>query len=403
MADSLTPAMAMPAEDSSSHSAPRRSRRSSLSSIRSRRISQAHISLIDRTETLLGDESLDDVPSPVPSHLVVSKTSTRTRTAALLDPNHRGKYGRYSEERARPVIKKKPKKSEAPDAQLEDDAELHLVDSNWGQSTLERGRQHLHAKLRPKKQKRKANGVDYEIDVLYENQRGTFVFGIPMFSANALSQFEPAPWVDANFKESRVNITDAQLPDPSWEWSWRTWYVDMSRDVDEEGWEYSFYFKGFSWHGTHPWLTSFVRRRRWIRKRVRKQSHRRPLVERRLGDAHMMNNDYFTIHANQLRLTPSGGLASPVTEESSGPSKPWGEHDLEAWEAQEIPDIGTLIRALKEAPVDSERITLIRRFLDQGGEDLYYLADEVSTPSILFCFGTISELKKLINRPRCLQ
>jgi hypothetical protein len=40
--------------------------------------------------------------------------------------------------------------------------------------------------------------------------------------------------------------------------------------VDEEGWEYSFFFRGFVWHGTSPWFHSFVRRRRWIRLRRRR-------------------------------------------------------------------------------------------------------------------------------------
>ena len=71
-----------------------------------------------------------------------------------------------------------------------------------------------------------------------------------------------------------------------------------------------------------------------------------------------------------------------ATSENQGGQSVLNRQQLEAeekdsWDDCEIPDIGTLIRGLKEVPVDSERIILIRRFLEQGGEDLYYLADEV--------------------------
>jgi hypothetical protein len=45
----------------------------------------------------------------------------------------------------------------------------------------------------------------------------------------------------------------------------------MSRDVDEEGWEYSFFFGGFHRHGTSAWFNSPVRRRRWIWLRKRRK------------------------------------------------------------------------------------------------------------------------------------
>ena len=79
-----------------------------------------------------------------------------------------------------------------------------------------------------------------EYDVLYQNQRGAFVLGVPFFSSKALSGFEPSAWTDGDFVKSRVGVAEAQLPDPSWEWAWRSWYVDMGGDVDEEGWGVQF-------------------------------------------------------------------------------------------------------------------------------------------------------------------
>jgi hypothetical protein len=61
----------------------------------------------------------------------------------------------------------------------------------------------------------------------------------------------------------------------SWHWTQDRWYVDMRGDVDEEGWEYAFYWGGRyrwiggNWHGKHVFLHAWVRRRRWVRKMER--------------------------------------------------------------------------------------------------------------------------------------
>lgn len=82
----------------------------------------------------------------------------------------------------------------------------------------------------------------YEYDVLYENQRGMLVFGIPKFSAKTLFQWDPAPWTNARSGNSAYNVVNAQLPNPSWEWVHPEWMIDMSGDVDEAGWQYSYNF-----------------------------------------------------------------------------------------------------------------------------------------------------------------
>ena len=88
----------------------------------------------------------------------------------------------------------------------------------------------------------------------------------------------------------------------------------------------------------------------------------------------MMNPDYFTIH------TEGTGLQSPTADYNSASvpaGQQWGMQDKETWDDREVRDIATLLQGLREVPVDSQRITLIRRFLEQGGDDLLYLADEV--------------------------
>ncbi|CAG8564893.1 10582_t:CDS:2, partial [Paraglomus brasilianum] len=108
---------------------------------------------------------------------------------------------------------------------------------------------------------------DYEYDVLCQNQRGFFFIGKPRFSSNVLNQLDPAPWTDRHGCPSQTNVYDTPLPDPTWEWVHKLWLIDMSGDVDEGGWEYSFNFRGYSWHGICKPFRSFVRRRRWIRLR----------------------------------------------------------------------------------------------------------------------------------------
>ncbi|KAF2458535.1 hypothetical protein BDY21DRAFT_272910, partial [Lineolata rhizophorae] len=207
------------------------------------------------------------------------------------------------------------------------------------------------------------------IDVLYENQRGSFFFGIPFFSQNSLLHFDPKPWVNGEFHPSPVDITNAQPPDPGWRWAWASWYVDMSRDVDEEGWEYSFSFqKGFSWHGTHPWFHSFVRRRRWLRKRVRCEH-----------PAH-----YFTIHPNRDRSPGGSSIGTSVQRSSyTGVLAARKEEELPV---DDVRDIATLMRGLKKAAIDREKMVLVSRFLEHGEEELYYLGEQMPSIMSLFVF-----------------
>ncbi|ODQ65809.1 hypothetical protein NADFUDRAFT_24734, partial [Nadsonia fulvescens var. elongata DSM 6958] len=128
---------------------------------------------------------------------------------------------------------------------------------------------------------------DEVTDFLLENQRGWSIIGQPYYSSNTLIQhFDPPPWTigngldynDSKFEKNNTKrsrgfetapggIYDYPLPDPTWEWKWNTWYVDMSGDVDDNGWSYSFRFGSNTWHGTNIWFHSWVRRRKW--KRVR--------------------------------------------------------------------------------------------------------------------------------------
>lgn len=227
---------------------------------------------------------------------------------------------------------------------------------------------------------------DYEIDILYENQRGSFFCGIPLYSAKSLLNFDPSGWQTSAFHDSPVNITNAQVPDPSWAWAWRTWYVDMSHDVDEEGWEYSFSFKeGFAWHGSHPWFHSFVRRRRWLRKRVKI----RPLrADKKDGmkAAHLLTAEYFTIHP---RREPSpDSLGDRTTADRSTYLSSFTNGDESDEESEDITNLVALMAALRKSRVDREKIAAIQNFLKHGDDELYYLADHMDDIMGLFIYQT---------------
>jgi hypothetical protein len=183
-----------------------------------------------------------------------------------------------------------------------------------------------------------------------------------------------------------VNITNAQVPDPSWEWSWKTWYVDMSYDVDEEGWQYSFSFASrFSWHGTHPWFHSFVRRRRWLRQRMKKGHrgrHRRdPLLL-----APSRTNDYFTVHAPSVRSYQRSVGANGTRSSFAGESRYWyDENDDSVVAAEDITNFAMLSKALKAATLDREKLDAVREFVHRADQELPYLEQKVSGASQTRC------------------
>ncbi|KAJ2732276.1 hypothetical protein H4S06_006856, partial [Coemansia sp. BCRC 34490] len=84
-----------------------------------------------------------------------------------------------------------------------------------------------------------------------------------------LHPMDPPPWCDTAMKLTLPNVHSFQLPDPSWQWVSPRWLIDMTLDVDDDGWQYSSRFSQSVWHGRHSATRSFVRRRRWLRLRRR--------------------------------------------------------------------------------------------------------------------------------------
>ena len=262
--------------------------------------------------------------------------------------------------------------SSAAEVEQADFAEPYTSQPERGRDTARR--------TSPERPKTPKHPPHSEVDILYENQRGSFFFGVPLYSHSSLLNFDPSAWVTSDFKPSPVNITNAQLPDPSWEWSWKSWYVDMSADVDEEGWQYSFSFAGrFSWHGTHPWWTSFVRRRRWLRKRVKRHA-----VHGVKEEGHKLTSDYFTIHTKRER--------SVSTDRGTDARYSWISQGLSAKEEgvllEDITDVPSLMRALRLATIDREKMDAVKLFVEHGGDELALLAEQVPTILSFLVFNT---------------
>ncbi|CAG9992618.1 unnamed protein product [Clonostachys byssicola] len=217
------------------------------------------------------------------------------------------------------------------------------------------------------------------IDILYENERGGFLCGRPLFSAAALGGIDASAWTNMYHKPSPTNIQNAQVPDPSWEWVWSEWHLNIQDGTDEGGWEYSFaYSKRFSWHGPR-WYNSFVRRRAWTRKRAKK----RP--EDISADPYMENGEYFTVR-------PASDRATCPSQRSLSSSRSPSRTNLSGVSSREsgrtIPDIehlDTLIHRLHQSRIDREKLDATKNYL-RNATDLGDLPDKIHEIMALFVF-----------------
>lgn len=68
--------------------------------------------------------------------------------------------------------------------------------------------------------------------------------------------------------------------------------------------------------------------------------------------------------------TLARGVASTMSPDSLQDS---GESSL----TEEVKDVPTLMAKLKKSAIDREKIVFINKFIDEGGEELFYLAEQV--------------------------
>jgi hypothetical protein len=232
-------------------------------------------------------------------------------------------------------------------------------------------------------QKKASAEQESAIDILYENQRGGYLCGKPLFSSKALGAADFPAWTNAAQKPSATDITNAQVPDPTWEWAWPGWSINHSDTVDDDGWEYSFAFSKsnfWSWHGP-SWYNSFVRRRAWIRKRVKKKSGY--LVQ----ESHRLNSDYFAIHP-AISRSRSPSKAASISEGRYSIGHLTRQQTEDIVDMEDIRDIGTLMKALKLSRIDREKTEVVENFIKNGGDELYYLKEQMHEIMSQFVFQT---------------
>jgi hypothetical protein len=313
------------------------------------------ITLVDHTTTSNGSLSRSQSASHrIPSPSVSNSSSRRHSDAPLQKDSSRHKLRKeitrrkYKKYQNRRLDEERSDIAQPEDPQ--DDGQEQAGDAE------DRGR---------KKAKPEPESV---IDVLYENQRGGFLCGVPLFASKALGNLDPSPWTNVAQKTSATDITNAQVPDPSWEWAWKEWSINHDEGTDEDGWEYSFAFaKQFSWHGP-SWWNSFVRRRAWIRKRVKKGS------AYHIPEAHRLNSDYFTIHP---AIDASRSRASSMDTKRLSAAQLASRDMEDGILAEDITDICSLMKALRLARIDREKMEAVENFIKNGGEDLYYLRERM--------------------------
>ena len=320
-----------------------------------------------------------------------SKTGLREELA-------RRKYARFQEERYAGDNNEGAESSEAKSG-------IQGSSTAGSGSVVDRGRARagrLRDKLRAKKQARTTSKEEAAIDVLYENQRGLFLCGIPYYSSNSLLNFDPAAWTSADFQDSPVDVTNAQVPSPLWVWAWPSWYVDMAHDVDEEGWTYSFSFRqGFAWHGTHPWFYSWVRRRRWLRKRVRVHSAAHDhLLADSMTEAHQLNPDYFTIHSGRRERSPDSNVERD-DKRSSFFSGSRAVADTDSEPEEEISNVIALVNAMRATTVDRKKLDAVQNFLENGESEVFYLPDIIQEVMAMFVYQhSRRQLLQMLERAR---
>ncbi|EJU02059.1 hypothetical protein DACRYDRAFT_22443 [Dacryopinax primogenitus] len=174
--------------------------------------------------------------------------------------------------------------------------------------------------------------IKFEWDYVMEHQRGFRFLWTPLFSQAGLLPTDPPAFSTLSADPLPCSLDDFQLPSPEWQWMGEGWCVDMRGDgeVQEDGFEYNWWFRKKGWRPTIGFLSAgaFVRRRRWMRLK------------------------YLLPPESILEKLPSPPFLPRKTEELSG------------WEVLKI--------RLREAALDRERLEIVKAWLDEtsGNEEI---------------------------------
>lgn len=103
---------------------------------------------------------------------------------------------------------------------------------------------------------------------------------------------------------------------------------------------------------------------------------------------HHLNPDYFSIHTDKPKYKQTNAFRRSVASGTLGGAG-WGEPQSDSdsdEEEAEIRNVPQLMKALRAARLDRERVAAVERFAIEGGEEVHYLAERIPAIMNLFIF-----------------
>lgn len=107
-----------------------------------------------------------------------------------------------------------------------------------------------------------------------------------------------------------------------------------------------------------------------------------------MKDAHLLNADYFTIHASRERDQSRGSSADRSTTHHTSMIGHYQSDSEREENIGDVSDILKLMTVLRKARVDREKISAVGAFLVQAGDDLLYLGDNMAEIMNLLIYHT---------------
>ncbi|KAL1620994.1 hypothetical protein SLS56_009410 [Neofusicoccum ribis] len=180
------------------------------------------IHLVDHTKSDDGDKSPSEPSSGAQTPLSQKPSRRLNRSSIREDLAKRGlarqKYAKWQQDRFQSFdeagtsgetrlvqIDSKGAQLRSEETEQTDTSSKDEAPVSRQKSKLERGKKRVKGLVNSKKVIKQSKEEDAVVDVLYENQRGSFFFGIPLFSSKSLLNFDPAAWVDGRFKPTPMS------------------------------------------------------------------------------------------------------------------------------------------------------------------------------------------------------
>lgn len=105
-----------------------------------------------------------------------------------------------------------------------------------------------------------------------------------------------------------------------------------------------------------------------------------------VNEAHMLNEEYFTIHPAMVRSRSRASTRDGSVKNRSGITQSARREMEEDIVIEDITDIASLMKALKFCRIDREKMEAVESFIEHGGDELYYLRERMHDIMRMFIF-----------------